>query len=61
MMPLVWAAAFFAAVLLDTSSKLKVMAGAAGFLSDNVVPFQRMKILGELLGSSQVDKRLTNC
>jgi hypothetical protein len=27
MMPLVWAAAFFAAVLLDTSSKLKVMAG----------------------------------
>lgn len=27
LMPLVWAAAYFAAVLLDTSSKLKVMAG----------------------------------
>jgi hypothetical protein len=26
-MPLVWAAAYFAAVLLDTTSKLKVMAG----------------------------------
>jgi len=27
LMPLVWAAAYFAAVLLDTASKLKVMAG----------------------------------